>query len=134
MAPHHDTRPAAKTWEKGTAGMQDTGGSGPRYPDSHPPQETLPLPSALLSMAVAVILLAFLVTRFDVDVSAAWAQVRSSDPSLFLLGAPPSTPAFIVRGIRFRRIAASARLHHRGAARLPSYTECTPHGHSQLVR
>ena len=59
-------------------------------------------------MAVAVILLAFLVTRSTSDVSAAWAQVRSSDPSLFLLGAASFYASFIVRGIRFRRIAAAA--------------------------
>ena len=125
MAPHNDTRPAAKTREKGLAGMQDTGGSGPATQTPFPLRRRFLSLPALLSMAVAVILLAFLVTRFDVDVSAAWAQVRSSDPSLFLLGAASFYASFIVRGIRFRRIAAAARLHHRGAVRLPSYTECT---------
>ena len=57
---------------------------------------------ATVSVALAVLFLGFIVTRFDVDLSATWDQVTDSDPWLLILAVVVHYTTFIFRGIRWR--------------------------------
>ena len=57
---------------------------------------------ALISLALAVAFLAFLATRFDVDLGATWQQVRSANPLHLALAVAVHYTTFIFRGARWR--------------------------------
>ena len=98
--------------------------TGPGAPGAPPRMRRfLSLPT-LASLALAVAFLSFLVSRFDVDLAATWAQVRGSNPLLYLLAAVSFYASFLVRGFRWRLIAARVGFHRQGDARLPSVLEC----------
>lgn len=84
----------------------------------------LSLPT-LVSFLAAAALLYFLVTRFDVDLGATWRQIRGSNPLLYLLAFVSYYTSFLLRGWRWRMIAANAGIHRTPGARLPSIPECS---------
>ena len=79
---------------------------------------------ALVAFAVAVAFLAFLVTRFDVDLAATYRQVRAGDPLLYALAFVSYYAGFVVRGARWRLTAKHAGISRPGQ-RLPSLWECS---------
>ncbi len=62
----------------------------------------------LISFAFAVLLLLFLATRFDIDLSATWENVRRSNPLLFLLAMAVHYTTFFFRGARWRLMLRNA--------------------------
>jgi uncharacterized protein (TIRG00374 family) len=64
-------------------------------------QRVLSLPT-LVSLALAAAFLIFLVVRFDVDLSATWQQVKSSNPWILALALMVHYTTFIFRGARWR--------------------------------
>ncbi len=56
----------------------------------------------LLALALAAAFLVFLATRFDVDFSATWQQVRSANPLYLSLAVAVHYTSFIFRGARWR--------------------------------
>jgi uncharacterized protein (TIRG00374 family) len=69
-------------------------------------------------------LLAFLALHFDVDLRGTWAQARKADLALYLLAVAAYYFSFVVRGARWRIMAASAGVHREPGGRLPSLGEC----------
>ena len=63
----------------------------------------------LVSLALAGAFLVFLVTRFDVDPSAAWALVRDSNPWYLALAVLVHYTTFLFRGARWRILLRSAQ-------------------------
>ncbi len=59
-------------------------------------------PSTLVSLALAVAFLAFLVTRFDVDLGDTWAQVRGGNIWYLALALMVHYTTFLFRGLRWR--------------------------------
>ena len=57
---------------------------------------------AIISLALALAFLAFLATRFDVDLGATWQQVRSANPLYLALAVAVHYTTFIFRGARWR--------------------------------
>ena len=56
----------------------------------------------LVSLALAAAFLAFLVTRFDVDLAATWQQVKSANPLYLALALAIHYTTFLFRGARWR--------------------------------
>jgi uncharacterized protein (TIRG00374 family) len=75
----------------------------------------------LLSFAVAVAFIYFLTTRFDLDWSKAWDNVRNMNPWLYLLALALYYLSFIFRGLRWQVLAQNAGIHELPQARLPSF-------------
>ncbi len=63
----------------------------------------------LVSLALAGAFLLFLVTRFDVDPSAAWALVRDSNPWYLALAVLVHYTTFLFRGARWRILLRNAQ-------------------------
>ena len=63
----------------------------------------------LVSLAVAGAFLAFLVTRFDVDLAAVWDQVKSSNPWYLALAVAVHYTTFAFRGARWRLLLRNAQ-------------------------
>ncbi|MBI2872974.1 MAG: flippase-like domain-containing protein [Chloroflexi bacterium] len=71
-------------------------------------RRVLSLPT-LVSFAVAVALVAFLLTRFRVDLSSTWDTVRQSNLALYLLAVAVHYLTFVFRGARWRLLLANAK-------------------------
>jgi uncharacterized protein (TIRG00374 family) len=63
----------------------------------------------LVSLALAVAFLVFLVVRFDIDLDATWRQVRSGNPWLLTLAVAIHYTTFIFRGARWRLLLQNAQ-------------------------
>jgi glycosyltransferase 2 family protein len=63
----------------------------------------------LVSLALAVAFLLFLVVRFDVDLSATWEQVKTSNPWYLALAVVVHYATFIFRGARWRLLLRNAQ-------------------------
>ena len=81
-----------------------------------------------LAFGIAVALIAFLATRFDLDWQATWDNVRHMNPLLYVLAFVLYYTSFVFRGLRWRILARNASVHSSSAARLPSALQC-----SQLI-
>ena len=71
---------------------------------SSPPfilRRILSLP-AIVSLVLAALFLVFVITRFDVDLSATWGRVISSNPWLMALAVVVHYSTFVFRGVRWR--------------------------------
>ena len=79
----------------------------------------LSLPT-LLSFAVAVALVYFLATRFDLDWGKTWDNVRTMNPWLYGLALGLYYLSFVFRGLRWQVLARNAGIHDRPGASLPS--------------
>ena len=88
--------------------------------DSEPPPDATPAvrtkfkrrllsPSTLVSFAVAGAFLAFLVTRFDVDLGATWDSFKASNHLLFALALLIHYTTFIFRGARWRLLLVNVQ-------------------------
>ncbi|MBI4299358.1 MAG: flippase-like domain-containing protein [Chloroflexi bacterium] len=86
---------------------------------------TLP---TLLSFGIAFGFIILLATRFDLDWSATWGNIRYSNPWLYLLAFFSYYLSFYFRGIRWRWMARNARIHLSPDGKLPSSLHC-----SQLI-
>ena len=65
-------------------------------------------PQTLVSFGLAVGIVAFLVTRLDISLSAVWDNVKSANPFLFLLGLALFYGTFVLRAYRWRWMLAQA--------------------------
>ena len=63
----------------------------------------------LVSLALAVALLIFLVLRFDIDLSETWQKIRSGNPWLLALAVIIHYTTFIFRGARWRLLLQNAQ-------------------------
>jgi len=63
---------------------------------------------AIVSLVVAVLFLVFMVTRFDVDLSATWDRVKSANPWYLVLAFIVHYSTFIFRGVRWRLLLQNA--------------------------
>ena len=79
----------------------------------------------LVSLAVAGAFLAFVVTRFDVDLAAAWDQAKASNPWHLALAVAVHYTTFAFRGARWRLLLRNAQGK---ASQVPGVAYC-----SQLV-
>ena len=70
-------------------------------PDLSLRRRVLSLPT-LVSVALAAMLLVFLITRFDVDLGATWRTVSQGDPLLYILAIGVHYLTFVFRGARWR--------------------------------
>lgn len=85
-------------------------------------------PQTLISFAIAVAILWFVVRRLDVDPAAIWAQVRRANPLLLATAFAFWYGAFLVRGWRWGRMIESAELVKGHAERVPA-----PHNLAEII-
>ena len=78
--------------------------------------------STLVSLALAIAFLVFLVIRFDVDLNATWQQIRNSNPWLLSLAVIVHYTTFVFRGVRWRLLLKNAQ---GGKRPLPSMLYCS---------
>ncbi|MDA1189310.1 MAG: lysylphosphatidylglycerol synthase transmembrane domain-containing protein [Chloroflexi bacterium] len=69
----------------------------------------LSLPT-ILSFGIAIALVIFLATRFDLDWGQMWGNIRSMNPWYYVLGLFLYYISFLFRGLRWRMLAANAAL------------------------
>ncbi|MBM3946704.1 MAG: flippase-like domain-containing protein [SAR202 cluster bacterium] len=77
----------------------------------------------LVSALLAAGVLALLVTRFDVDLRAAWRLAASGSLGLYLLAFGVNVWGLYLRGLRWRLIASSAGIGRQAGGRLPGQVE-----------
>ena len=82
----------------------------------------------LLSFGVAAVLMFLLATRFDLDWSATWDNVRRMNLGLYLLAILMYYLSFAFRGLRWQLLARNAGIGSSQQAKLPSVAHC-----SQLI-
>lgn len=82
----------------------------------------------LLSFGIAAAFVFFLATRFNLDWSDTWDNVRGMNPWLYVLALLLYYLSFSFRGLRWRILARNALVHSSPGARLPSVVQC-----SQLI-
>ena len=78
----------------------------------------------LISMALALSFLVFLLFRLEVDLGETWARVRGANPFLYLLAFLTYYVSFPLRAWRWRRMLVNAGL---ASPHLPSSWRLTPH-------
>lgn len=74
----------------------------------------------LLSFGVAIMFIYFLASRFDIDWTTTWDNVRSMNPWAYGMALVLYYVSFIFRGIRWRILTLNAGLHDDQTASLPS--------------
>ena len=89
------------------------------------PLRRLRSPHTIVSLAVAGALLYFLIARFDVDLGATLERIQGGSPWMYLLAFVSYYLSFLVRGARWRLLAANAGVAREPGARLPSIPEFT---------
>ena len=82
-------------------------------------------PATLISFGVAMALIVFLATRFDLDWAATWDNVRSMNPWLYLVAFLLYYLSFVFRGARWRLLARNAGIGSSTGNRLPSVLQCS---------
>ena len=82
----------------------------------------------LFSFAVAVSVIVFLVTQFDIDWDATWDNIHMMDPWAYMGGLAAYYMSFIFRGVRWRLLALNALDNQADAANIPPALKC-----SQLI-
>ena len=91
----------------------------PNRPPSSLRRRVLSLPT-LLSFGLAIGVLALLVTRFDLDWSKTWANVKAMDARMYALALVLYYVSFGFRGVRWRTLAVNARIQDLPGAKVPS--------------
>ena len=66
----------------------------------------------MVAFALAGAVLAFLFTRFDIDISSTWQSIRSSNPGYFVLAVLIHYTTFFFRGARWRLLLKNAQEGH----------------------
>lgn len=74
---------------------------------------------------MAGLILVFLITTFDVDLSDTWGQIKQSSPWYYLLAFLVHYSTFPVRGLRWSIIISNAKLDAKTRSRARSAIECT---------
>lgn len=74
----------------------------------------------LISFALAIGIIAFLLTRLDIDVQKTWATILTMNPFLFLAGFVVYYSAFWLRGLRWRQLLHNVGLHKNESVSLPN--------------
>lgn len=67
-------------------------------------------PHTLISLGVAGALIVFLLTRFDIDLGATWAEIRGSDPWLLAAAILAFYLSFPLRAVRWLALMSNVRL------------------------
>lgn len=80
---------------------------------------------AIVSLVLGALFLAFIITRFDVDLSATWDRVTGANPWLLALAIAVHYTTFIFRGVRWRLLLQNTSVP---GATMPGILYC-----SQLV-
>lgn len=84
-------------------------------------------PRTLISLALAVAIIAFVFTGFDINISEVWTQMQRVNPALYLLAFVMFYLTFPIRALRWRILLQNADFslpHGRGSwASLPALTE-----------
>ena len=111
---------------QGAESAPDAGSSAqPRFESLR--RRALSLP-ALISLLVAAGFLLFLVTRFDVDLTQTWQQVRDANHWLLIAAFAVHYTTFLFRGARWRMLLQHSAQSGEGGASVPGVLYC-----SQLV-
>ena len=79
----------------------------------------------LLSFGIAIALIVFLATQFDLDWSATWDNVRQMNPWLYVLAFALYYMSFLFRGARWRILARGAGVGSSQGSSLPSVGQCS---------
>jgi len=79
----------------------------------------------LISFGIALAILIFLFTRFDIDFNVLWDNVKRSDPFLYILAFLLFYLTFPMRGTRWRLLLRNAGFHAGEGVTLPSLREIT---------
>ena len=82
-------------------------------------RRSLALPT-IISFVVAIIFIAFLLTRFDIDLSATWDFVKDSQPGLFVVAFILYYLTFPVRGYRWRLLLRNVGTFREPGSEQPS--------------
>jgi glycosyltransferase 2 family protein len=83
-------------------------------------------PQTLVSFGLAIGIVAFLVTRLDISLSAVWGNVKNANPYLFLLGVSLFYGTFALRAFRWRWMLSQAgidREHGYDVPKIPQLME-----------
>jgi uncharacterized protein (TIRG00374 family) len=110
----HDDRPAHE--------LTDNEG-GPEQPVEAAPESVgkrLLRPQTIVSFAVAIGIVAFLVTRLDISLSAVWANVRQANLLLFGLGFALYYGTFVLRAFRWRWMLRQAGISEEAGYPIPA--------------
>ena len=83
-------------------------------------RERILSPATLLLFAVAVAVIFFLATRFDLDWAKTWENVRTMDLRLYTLGLGLYYLSFVFRGVRWQMLVRNAGVLETADARLPT--------------
>lgn len=74
----------------------------------------------LVSFALAIGIIIFLITRLNIDVQKTWATILTMNPLLFLAGFVVYYSAFWLRGLRWKQLLHNVGLHKNENVRLPN--------------
>jgi uncharacterized protein (TIRG00374 family) len=91
-------------------------------PADRPPEgvgRKLLKPQTLISFAVAIGIVAFLVTRLDISLSAVWDNIKNANPFLFALGFCLYYVTFILRAYRWRWMLGQAGVSRESGHHVP---------------
>ncbi len=77
-------------------------------------------PRTLLSFAVSIAIIVWVFSRQDISLSDVWAEIRSANPVLYLLGALAYYSSFLVRSLRWRQVLTNAGYTEADGTTLPS--------------
>jgi uncharacterized protein (TIRG00374 family) len=98
-------------------------------PEQQPDTETISLKGkafalpTIVSFAFAAFLIIFLLTRFDIDLSATWKEVRTANAGWFLLALFIYYATFPLRGLRWRLLLRNAEVVEKQAKPQPRVRE-----------
>jgi uncharacterized protein (TIRG00374 family) len=85
-----------------------------------PLQRRLLRPHTLISFAIAIAIVVFLVMRLDINLSAVWSNIRHAKPSYFIAALALYYVTFIARTYRWRYMLCQAGVTEANGYRVPS--------------
>jgi uncharacterized protein (TIRG00374 family) len=85
-----------------------------------PIQRRLLKPQTLVSFAIAIAIVVFLVKRLDINLSAVWANIRDANPWLFGAALLLYYLTFIARTLRWRYMLNQAGINREAGYKMPS--------------
>lgn len=85
-----------------------------------PIQRRLLKPHTLLSFAIALAIVVFLVLRLDIDLSTVWSNIRNANPFYFLAGLGLYYLTFVARTYRWRYMLRQAGINEANGYTLPA--------------
>jgi uncharacterized protein (TIRG00374 family) len=85
-----------------------------------PIQRRLMRPHTLVSFAIAIAIVAFLVLRLDINLGAVWSNIRNANPAYFLAGLVLYYLTFVARTYRWRYMLRQAGISEANGYQLPA--------------